>query len=277
MRRMNKDEKLSALRDIENEYLRYFARVEEYEHYTRFTDPELPTMYSHNCVVFKGTLTEPELHRQIRILFEDAQARGAAHLCIDLHPNHPFTMNDWEAERFERSSVLYMTMPLEAFRKAAANTACEVRRATTPVLCQDAMWCGITASLMEGSKHIDYEFACRSASRKHAVFEMYPATFSRYVAYLDGIPVGKCEVSRHGAIFCPDSFLVVRGFQRRGIGTAILGRIVEEARAAGGRELFLLTDAEDTARDMYAKAGFQAVGVEHNLLWLKEGKGGQSG
>lgn len=33
--------------------------------------------------------------------------------------------------------------------------------------------------------------------------------------------------------------------------------------------MFLVTDAADTAKEMYKKLGFRIVGVEHQLLWLK--------
>ncbi len=267
---MNKRTKLSALRRIENEYLQYFAVPEEHEHFIRFTDHELPSMYSHNCVVLKETLDGMELHTQIEALFADAQEHAAHHLFIILHPNHAFAMNAWEADIFNLSSLLYMTTPLDEYQGAKPNTACTVYETTTPALLQDAMLCDIVASLTEGEDHVDYGFAYQRAARKRPVFERHAPALSQYVAYLDAIPVGKCEVSRHGEILRPESFSVEAGFQRKGIGTALLNKIVEDGKARGCKELFVVTDPNDTAKEMYKKLGFRTIGVECHLLWMRE-------
>jgi hypothetical protein len=56
---MNNVQRLSVLRAIENEYLTYFAEVEEHEFFTKFTDNKLPSMYSHNCIVLTEALNGP--------------------------------------------------------------------------------------------------------------------------------------------------------------------------------------------------------------------------
>ncbi len=266
---MKNSQRLSALRRIENEYLQYFAEAEEHEHFIRFTDNELPSMYSHNCVVLNETLDGTEVHTQIEALFAEAQENNTNHLFLVLHPNHAFAMNAWEADLFDLSSLLYMTVSLDAYQGAKPNTVCMVYEATTPSLHQDAVWCDIVASLTEGQKHVDYAFAYQRASRKRPVFEQHAPRLSQYVAYLNTIPVGKCEVSRHHDILRPESFSVVVGFQRKGIGTALLNKIVEDGTTRGCNEVFLVADPDDTAKEMYKKVGFQTIGVEYQLLWMK--------
>jgi len=266
---MKNTPKLSALRRIENAYLQYFADAEEHDHFVRFTDHELQSMYSHNCVVLKESLDGMELHTQIKALFADRQEHGARNQYIVLHPNHTFAMNAWEADLFDLSLLLYMTVSVDAYQGAKPNTACTVHEATTPALLQDAMLCDVAASLTEGEDHVDYGFAYQRAARKRPVFEQHAPMLGQYVAYLDGIPVGKCEVSLHDEILRPESFSVVAGFQRKGIGTALLNKIVEDGKDRGCKELFVVTDPNDTAKEMYRKLGFQTVGVEYHLLWMK--------
>jgi|GEM_PF-641040 len=266
---MEKNQTLAALRRIENEYLQYFAVAEEHEHFIRFSDLQLPSMYSHNCFVLKDTLTETEFHTQIEALFADAQEHDVAHLYIALHPNHAFAMNAWEAEIFELSSLLYMTVNFDEYLGCKPNSACLVYEVTTPSLLQDAMLCDIVASLMDGEEHVDYGFAHQRAARKRPLFEQHAPVLSHYVAYLDTIPVGKCEVSLHDDILRPESFSVVTGYQRKGIGTALLNKIVEDGKIRGCKEMFVVTDPSDTAKNMYKKMGFQTIGVEYYLLWMK--------
>jgi spore maturation protein CgeE len=266
---MDSSQRLSALRRVEDEYLQYFSDAEEHEHFIRFTDHELPSMYSHNCVLLKETLDGVALHAQIEALFADAQERDARHLFIVLHPNLEFAMNAWEADVFELSSLLYMTTSLDEYQRANPNAACTVYEATTPSLHQDAMWCDIAASLTEGEERVDYGFAYQRASRKRPVLEQHAPALSQYVAYLDTIPVGKCEVSVHDEVLRPESFSVVAGFQRKGVGTALLNKIVADGKTRGCKEALVVTDPNDTAKEMYRKVGFRATGVQHQLLWMK--------
>ena len=266
---MIKNQRLTELRKIENKYLQYFAVVEEHKHFIRFTDNKLPSMYSHNCVLLKETLDGEEIHQQIKVLFTEAQEHNARHLYIVLHPNHAFAMNEWEADLFDLSSLLYMTVSLDQYRGIKPNTDCTVYEATTPSLHKDAEWCDIVASLLEGEEYVNYEFAHQRASRKRPVFEHQTPVLSQYVAYLNKLPVGKCEVSFHHDILRPESFSVVDGFQRKGIGTAILNKIVVDGKRRGCQELFIIADSNDTAKEMYKKMGFQVIGVEYHLLWMK--------
>ena len=93
---MEKSQRLSALRRVEDEYLQYFADVEEHEHSSRFTDRELPSMYSHNCILLKDSLDRMALHAQIEALYAKAREHDAPHLFIVLHPNLGFSPSAWE-------------------------------------------------------------------------------------------------------------------------------------------------------------------------------------
>lgn len=260
----------ARLRNIENEYLRFYAAAEEHDRYVRFADNLLPSMYSYNCAVLKEKLSAAEVHEQIGALLAEATEHAARHLYIVLHPNHSFAANPREAEAFEVSSLLYMTVPFDEFRGAKPNASCEVCEATTPALRDDAMICDIADSVMGGEAHVDYGFAYRRAARKRLAFERRAPYLSQYVAYLDGVPVGKCEVSLHGDIVRPESFAVLPAYQRKGIGTAMLDKIVEDGKTRGCKEMFLVTDPNDTAKEMYRKLGFRTVGLEHQLLWIGE-------
>jgi GNAT superfamily N-acetyltransferase len=267
---MNNTQRLCALRTIENEYLTYFAEAEEHEFFTKFTDNKLPSMYSHNCVVLKETLNGPDLHTQIEQFFTEAQQNEAKHMYIVLHPNHEFAIQAWEADLFEQSSLLYMTVPFAEYRGTKANPDCTVNEAASPEQYQDAMLFEIAASVAEEEKHANYRFSYKRAYRKSPVFKQHAPTISLYVAYLNGIPVGKCEVSRYQEIIRLEDFQVIVECQRKGIGTAILNKIMEDGKARGANEFFLVTDAGDTAKEMYKKLGFQTAGVEHQLLWMKD-------
>ena len=261
-------QRLSTLKAVENEYLTYFAEAEEHEFFTKFTDNKLPSMYSHNCIVLKETVNGADLHTQIERLFAEAQKSAAQHLYLVLHPNHAFAIHAWEAEVFDQSSLLYMTVSLDDYQGTKSNPDCKVYEATSPAQYQDAVLFDIAASVAEEEKHANYRFSYKRAYRKLPVFERHAPALSQYVAYLDDVPVGKCEISRHQAIIRIENFSVIVECQRKGVGTAILNTIAEDGKARGANEFFLVADVADTAKHMYKKLGFQTVGVEHQLLWF---------
>jgi spore maturation protein CgeE len=267
---MNNMQRLSALRAIENEYLTYFAEVEDHEFFTKFIDNKLPSMYSHNCIVLKETLNGPELHAQIEQLFAEAQKSEAKHLYIVLHPNHEFAIQAWEADVFEQSFLLYMTVSFDDYQGVKSNTDCEVYEVASPLRYRDAVLVDIAASVAEEEKHTNYRFSYKRAYRMQEAFEQHTPELSQYVAYLDDIPVGKCEISRHQEILRLEGFSVIVECQRKGLGTAILNKIAEDGKARGASTFFLVANAADTAKEMYKKLGFRIIGVEHQLLWLKD-------
>jgi spore maturation protein CgeE len=207
---------------------------------------------------------------QIEKLFAEAQQSEGKHLYIVLHPNHEFAINAWEADVFEQISLLYMAVALDDYQGVKLNTDCEVHEVTSPSHYQDAVLFDIAASLAEEEKHTNYRFGYKRAYRKKSVFQQHAPTLSQYVAYLDNIPVGRCEISYHQEILRLENFSVIVECQRKGIGTAILNKIAEDGKARGAKEFFLVADAADTAKEMYKKLGFQTIGVEHQLLWLKK-------
>ncbi|PNZ25385.1 acetyltransferase [Staphylococcus petrasii] len=76
---------------------------------------------------------------------------------------------------------------------------------------------------------------------------------SRCVAYLEGKAVGTVDVIETDETVEIDSFGVLEGYQRQGIGTTIQSYIGE---IAGERPVILVADGEDTAKDMYIKQGY---------------------
>lgn len=82
------------------------------------------------------------------------------------------------------------------------------------------------------------------------------------VAVHEGRIVGFAELENNGHI---DYFYCAHDFQRKGVGTALLSTIEEEAKQLGVRELF--TEASITAVEFFKSRGFEVSRkqiVEHN-------------
>ena len=57
--------------------------------------------------------------------------------------------------------------------------------------------------------------------------------------------------------------------QRKGYGSAILKNMIDTATKAGATTIYLVTDEDDTAKEMYTKLGFSKVYQHTEILYRK--------
>ncbi len=81
------------------------------------------------------------------------------------------------------------------------------------------------------------------------------------IAFLNGSPIGKINTNARG-IFCDQigGFYVIPAYRGRGIGTALLHRILDRIGQAGKDAVLYVRNKNVVARRMYEHAGFQHVG-----------------
>ena len=99
------------------------------------------------------------------------------------------------------------------------------------------------------------DFCLRKSERNAAVY-LASGGADSYVCYADGRPVGKADLFVSGGAAMIEDFDVIPEYQRKGYGTAILRHLANMAFRRGVKTVFLVTDMDDTAKDMYSKLGF---------------------
>ena len=90
---------------------------------------------------------------------------------------------------------------------------------------------------------------------------------SAYICYADGEAVGNCDLFIHEDTAKIEDFDVAPKKQRQGYGTAILKFLIETALSKGASIIYLITDEEDTAKEMYLKYGFKKIGENVDLFF----------
>jgi ribosomal protein S18 acetylase RimI-like enzyme len=82
------------------------------------------------------------------------------------------------------------------------------------------------------------------------------------LAYENGRAVGHCSAwGGLGGIGQVEELFVHREYRHRGIGTALLHRCVETARAGGAESTVIVVDAANTARHMYVELGWRPIAL----------------
>jgi len=84
---------------------------------------------------------------------------------------------------------------------------------------------------------------------------------TRYFAVeLDGVLASYCELYLHEGVAQVEDVNTLEAFRNRGAGRAVVLGAIAAARAAGADLIWLVADANDWPRHLYAKLGFVQVG-----------------
>ena len=75
-----------------------------------------------------------------------------------------------------------------------------------------------------------------------------------------------CELYLEGGTAQIEDVATAERFRKRGLATAVVITAVEAARAAGADFIFLIADAEDWPKQMYAKLGFEEIGITYEFM-----------
>ena len=83
------------------------------------------------------------------------------------------------------------------------------------------------------------------------------------VAYIDNMPAGKIEAIIEDKTVEIDDFYVIETYRKRGIGSRLQEAVYDLAH---GKQVFLIADGNDTARDMYQRQGYEKIAERYELL-----------
>ncbi len=136
---------------------------------------------------------------------------------------------------------------------------------------------GINVDILANQQHMGEDFAKRRIERKSEVYRSTDTNLDLFVCYADNKPIGNCELLHNDNIVKIEDFDILTDYQRKGYGTQFLKFLLEEAHKYGSEIAYLVTDQEDSAKEMYTKCGFSKVGentficlISNNnaIIWL---------
>ena len=102
--------------------------------------------------------------------------------------------------------------------------------------------------------------AMRQLLDKDAVY--LEAGNGRFIAAIvDGRPVCSADLYSDGSTAQIEAVLTLEPYRRRGLATAVVNAALATALGEGHDFVFLIADADDWPKDMYARMGFQPAGM----------------
>jgi predicted GNAT family N-acyltransferase len=103
---------------------------------------------------------------------------------------------------------------------------------------------------------------------KDLEWDGHDASCTHFLATIDSTPVATARLTPQGQI---GRMAVLKGFRGKGIGSQMLARVIEHAKSAGHKQLFL--HAQVSVIKFYEKNGFIAegdvfidAGIEHRAM-----------
>lgn len=250
---------IQELYKVETAYTSLFCKCEDTGISLRFRDKSIPDMYMHNMTLYPKLLDSQTLLQEIEKETALRRKEGADFLqlmcyftleqdLINALPNQPETCVD---------DLMYIST--DRYTQLAGNPECTVVPAKDRATLEDGRRIDFLTSL-----HTGEDFAQRRSVRKMKAYAE-PNELTLYVCYFHGEPVGKVELFIHDGLAKIDEFDVMEQYQRKGIGTAAIRKLLEEANTQGIKTAYLVTDRDDTPKEMYTKCGFTKAGEKSEL------------
>ena len=253
---------LESLHQCMNGFTACFSEVFEDDTLIRFRDKNIEDMYDHNYTVIKRGQTDAKLHSIIREEIKQCVSEGKEYcqLRVDNSIDAQSLVVFGLTPEITRYGLYYMD-DLRSFH-GHGNTNCEIHRVDSDTRARDRGNIELTGYQNSFGK----DFCIRKAER-NAIIYLAQGGVDSYICYVDAQPVGKADLFVCGTTAMIEDFDVKPEVQRKGYGTALLRYMAELAFMGGAKTVLLVTDMDDTAKDMYTKLGFIYVPGHTQLFY----------
>lgn len=246
---------LDTIYKTELEYIKCFSEFKEEENIIRFWDSKLLDMYCHNFTHVKHKLDSNQMIKLIDAEIEYKKAADCSFLRIETNLGlDPQVIASLPISP-DITSFDIMLIPTARYIGFKGNTSAEILEASDRKVLRD----GIDIEILGSSEAME-DFTICKIKRKSEVYAAPDNKLYWYICYYNGLPIGSCELFINGDVAKIEEFTVLDDYQRKGFGTSILKHLLEQAYKQGVQTAYLVTDSDDTAKDMYAKCGFTKVG-----------------
>jgi len=252
----------SKIIECEIEYSKCFSEVYENDNIIRFRDNQLIDMYYHNYAYIKNVIDEVNFKQ---IIEDEISLRlnEDSSFCNILTDS--FIHNSWLSSLIYKPEISrngYYSFDVTRFSELKAISDCEIKRVSNQEMIDDVLFCDLQFDEAVHGK----DFCTRRCYRRGKVYVSDKGVNS-YVCYHNGNIIGTCNLFMYNGTAKIEDFAVLPTYQRKGYGTTILKSLIDIAIKENSHTIYLVTDEDDTAKDMYGKIGFKKVGERTDLLF----------
>ena len=248
--------------ECELQYTKCFSEFLDNEEIVRFRDNQLQDMYYHNYTYIRQATSEIELKRIIENEIDFRISEGASFCNIILNDLVGSSLLFMLKNKPEISVNGYYSFNISQFSKLNALTDCTIKKVIDQEMLEDVLYC----DLQHDEETIGKDFCIRRCYRRGKEY-ISDKEINSYVCYHRGNLIGNCDLFVHKGVAKIEDFAVIPKHQRKGYGTTILKELIKIAIKEGVHTIYLVTDEDDTPKEMYQKIGFNKIGERMDLFF----------
>lgn len=248
--------------ECEFEYQKCFSNFYEAEDIFRFTDDKLPDMYCHNYTYIKKELSSLNFKDIIEneIEFRLSQNNSFCNLYLTSLVNSSLLPNLKYSP--DVSLTGYYQFDISKFQDINSRNDCIVKILSSEKMVDDLLYC----DLQHDEDTLGRDFCEQRCYRRKDVY-LSDENINSYLCYHNEQVIGSCDLFIHNKIAKIEDFAIIPYYQRMGYGTSILNHLIDIAINKDCHTIYLVTDEEDTAKEMYKKIGFYKVHQKNDLFF----------
>lgn len=103
------------------------------------------------------------------------------------------------------------------------------------------------------------DYARNNALRQRMVLKEHSNNYFYLKLVLEGEIIGDINACIQSHVAKIDDFNIMEKHQRKGYGSALMRAMIEVLKGRGVQDVYLVTDMDDTAKDLYVRLGFNHV------------------
>ncbi|RXI96702.1 GNAT family N-acetyltransferase [Anaerobacillus alkaliphilus] len=251
---------LEKIFQMEVEYVKLFSEVKEEVSALVFTDVHLPDMYNHNFSLYPSN---DGLIEYINNELKKEEVKNKGFLRVVTHDTANATAISELLVKPEISTFDLMYIESVKYSEMQGNPNCSVLCADNNTVLDD----GMKVDVLANQEAMGVDFAKRRIARKALEYKSLDKPIQLFVCYHEDRPVGNIEYIPFDDIVKLEDFDILEEYQRKGFGTTVLKHLLEKAYHDNIEYAYLITDSQDTAKEMYEKCGLKKIGEKTELFF----------
>jgi len=243
------------IRECEIEYKKLFCKVEKKENFYRFRDSKLIDMYHHNMVIFEtNEIQKDELSKLILEELTLAKQTFDYFLCsfdkiIDV---------DWLENIIDNPDIsrdgYYQLDDFQILKQVSNKDDLHIEKIETKQHLKDFE---IFEVENYGDQYgIDF---CKRRVFRYGYKMLEDSSLIGWLLYKGKDLIGQCDMFSYKGVVKIENFVIHKSMRNEGYGTIFLKKVVEKAVEGGFNKVYLVTDEDERAKELYLRLGFKKI------------------
>ena len=248
----------------ESHYYKCFATAEKAENCTRYVDDKLQSMYYHNFTYIDQKMQKEKLQETIEneISLRKENGKNFCNILIGAEVENIYSMKFSVIP--EISNFGFYQFDISKLHRFKTVEGLFVKQFIDKKTLDHLLYCDIDNQ----GESFGIDFCTKRCCRKAEEYLSDHSKINAYLCYKNEEIVGRCDLLISDNVAKIENFSVLKKYQKKGYGRAILKELIELAINKNCDLIYLVADEEDTVKEMYLKLGFAKVGISTDILFV---------